>query len=155
MDMDQLRNLYQNDGVARMFLDGMAGRARNQSETKIERTQERLKMGGNDINRSQIVQLFRQLQDVGCGHFVIGRWGWSSRFVWDVGSLAAARAASGEEQEIEPIDMVDEQTGEVDELEHIFNLRSDYKVSLPLPLDLTQSEAERLAGFIRTLPMEE
>ena len=155
MDIDQLRNLYQNNAIARVFLDEMAGRARNQSETKIDRILVLLQTGNNEINRSQIVQLFRQLQEVGCGQFVTGRWGWPSRFVWNVGSLAASRVASGEEQEVEPVMEAGDQTGEVDELEHTFNLRPDYQVSLTLPLDLTQSEAERLAGFVRTLPMEE
>ncbi len=40
--------------------------------------------------------------------------------------------------------------GEV--LRHNYNLRPDFQVTIPLPVDLTHSEAARLADFVRTLP---
>ena len=36
---------------------------------------------------------------------------------------------------------------------HIFNLRVDLPVEFSLPNDLTYKEAERLAAFIKTLPI--
>ena len=38
-------------------------------------------------------------------------------------------------------------------LVHSFHLRPDFQVSVRLPLDLTEREAERIAMFIRSLPM--
>lgn len=37
-------------------------------------------------------------------------------------------------------------------LKHMFHLRADYQVALELPVDLTEKEAERVAGFVRSLP---
>jgi hypothetical protein len=37
-------------------------------------------------------------------------------------------------------------------LKHIYRLRGDYVVKLRLPMDLTSTEANRLADFIKTLP---
>ncbi len=55
-------------------------------------------------------------------------------------------------------EIVGESEGEevgTDFLTHKFNLRPDLKVVFNLPLDLTEKEAQRLAGFITSLPMEE
>jgi hypothetical protein len=37
----------------------------------------------------------------------------------------------------------------------VHNLRADLPVMTDLPTDITKNEAERLASFIRTLPIEE
>ena len=37
-------------------------------------------------------------------------------------------------------------------LKHVYRLRGDYVVKLRLPMDLTQTEANRLADYIKTLP---
>lgn len=39
-------------------------------------------------------------------------------------------------------------------LTHTFNLRSDLSIEFTLPTDLTNKEAERIAAFIKTLPIE-
>jgi hypothetical protein len=36
----------------------------------------------------------------------------------------------------------------------VYNLRVDLPVTIDLPTDLTRNEAERLASFIRILPIE-
>ncbi len=40
-------------------------------------------------------------------------------------------------------------------LEHYFNLRVDYQLELTLPVDLTIAEADRLAAFIKSLPLDD
>lgn len=39
-----------------------------------------------------------------------------------------------------------------DTLPHSYHLRPDFKVTISLPIDLTQKEAERLSLFIQSLP---
>jgi len=39
--------------------------------------------------------------------------------------------------------------------DHTFNLRADLPVQFSLPIDLTAGEAERLATFIKALPLED
>jgi len=69
--------------------------------------------------------------------------------------VSAGRAAAGEPQEIEqiPEEQVEQHLG-VDMLSHTFYLRADTPVTFELPVDLTKQEAERIAAFIKTLPIE-
>ena len=38
-------------------------------------------------------------------------------------------------------------------LAHKFHVRTDLEIEIPLPWDLTEAEAERVAAFVRTLPI--
>ena len=51
-----------------------------------------------------------------------------------------------------PADGVVSAIGPTSAIKHIYRLRGNYTVKLRLPLDLTPTEAGRLADFIRTLP---
>ena len=94
-NLDTLRQLYSQNPVAKAFLDHAARRERDQSETKVDRILVLLRAEGHEFRRREIIDLFRKLQDQGCGQFVEGRRGWSSRFVWSTGITSVGRAASG------------------------------------------------------------
>lgn len=162
MDTEKLQTLYSTDRTAQVFFDLMAKRQRNQNETKVDRILNVLKSEGNPVSRGEIVNLFKALQSIGLGQFVTGRRGWPSRFVWSVQLTEAATAAIGEEaEEVERLDAVVDEEGEADDshdgdsLTHEYNLRADLSVQFDLPIDLTEKEAQRLAAFISSLPMEE
>jgi len=90
MDETKLREMYKSDRVARAFLDHMIKRERIQRETKIDRILDFLNENENNrFSRGDIIGLFKKLQCIGCGQYVIGRRGGSTRFVWDVRSLSA------------------------------------------------------------------
>jgi hypothetical protein len=153
IDLKALRNLYQSDKVARAFLDYAARRQRNAVETPVDRVRMNLRHEGCAASRKDTIELFRKLADIGCGEFVVGRRGRESRFLWSVGLVSVGRAASGESEEIERItedDSSDDETS--DTLTHRFHLRPDNTVEFDLPTNLTESEANRLADYIRTLP---
>ena len=69
--------------------------------------------------------------------------------------MSVGDAAAGKREEIEELRAGDDEL-ETDEgrnlLEHAFHLRKDLTVTLELPADLTQPEAERLAAFVLSLP---
>lgn len=156
MDRAQLSELYKSNRAAQVFFDLMASRKRNQSESKVDRILDLLNSEEDKVSRGEIIALFRQLEELGCGEFVAGRHGWPSRFVWDVGCVSASRAAAGESEDIEEIsEEADVEPQTPDFLTHTFNLRPDLEVKFGLPLDLTPNEADHLAGLIKTLPMEE
>jgi hypothetical protein len=93
MDETRLREMYKSDRVARAFFDHMVRRERNQSMTEVEHILVLLNAHGeNRFSRRDITELFKELQQLGCGRFVPGRRGSPSRFVWDVGSLSAMRS---------------------------------------------------------------
>ncbi len=106
-NIDTLRQLYKQSGVAKAFFDNAARRERDQSETKVDRTLVLLRTEGHEFRRREVIDLFRKLQEQGCGQFVEGRRGWPSRFVWSTGIRSVARAASGEPQVIEHISSED------------------------------------------------
>jgi hypothetical protein len=98
--------------------------------------------------------MFRRLGELGYGRFVEGRHGHPSRFLWSSSSIDIGKVASGEKIPITPVSDQEEDDSNEDELiSHPFNLRPSLVVTVALPADLTEKEAERLSGFIRSLPL--
>jgi hypothetical protein len=122
-NVEMLRQLYKQNPVAKAFFDHAAGRERDQSETTVKRILVLLNRvkGGHEFQRRDIIDLFRKLEEQGCGQFVEGRRGWPSRFVWSAEMTSIGRAAAGSVQVIEHIsteeDALDQQREEMDELE--------------------------------------
>lgn len=102
-DIDALRQLYTESPVAKAFLEHVAKRERDQSETKVDRILYLLRVDGHEFKRREIIELFRRMQEQGLGQFVEGRRGWPSRFVWKTGMTSVGRAATGEPQPIQYI----------------------------------------------------
>ena len=156
MNVEELKDLYNKNEAAKVLCDHMAARQRNQSETKLKRIMALLKNDGIEVKKSELIAAFRKLEELSCGQYIEGRHGWASRFVWSVGSLSACRACSGETSVVEPLQVAsDDASNETESLDHTFNLRADLPVQFSLPIDLTAGEAERLATFIKALPLED
>lgn len=154
-NVDQLRELYQSDVVARAFLDHCARRQRNQTETTVDRALANLNQDGGTLARADLVRVMKALAEIGCGDFVTGRRGWPSRFVWGTEMIVVGRVAAGEDQQIEQIEKETDDAGVSQKfLTHFFYLRSDVPVEIELPTDLRPDEAERLARFITALPFD-
>jgi len=121
-NIDALRQLYEQSRIAKTFFDHAARRERDQSETKVDRILVRLRREGHEFHRREIIDLFRKLEQQGCGQFVEGRRGWPSRFVWSAEMTSVARAASGQVQAVEHISGEEDtvsQLQEDDELEAV------------------------------------
>ena len=70
-NIDILRQLYRESPVAKAFFDHAARREYDQSETKVDRILVLLRAEKHPFfQRRDIIALFRQLQDCGCGQFV-------------------------------------------------------------------------------------
>lgn len=146
-----LKDLYRSSPVARAFLDHAAQRSYAQQETKVDRALANVNAGGHQFSRKDIIDLFQKLEAMECGHFITGRRGQESRFAWEVSLTSAGKAATGETPSVESIDEAETAS---DNLSHTYYLRSDRLIKLDLPIDLTTREAERLAAFIKSLPLE-
>ena len=157
VDVAGLRDLYAQSAVARAFLDHAAQRERDWSETSVERTLTILNTQGSDVSRGEVVSLFKHLEELGCGQFIIGRRGKPSRIAWSASIVSVGRAAVGEQQvvvELPPTEVATEAiNGEL--LTHTYHLRLASAVTFALPADLSPQEAARLAAFIKTLPIGE
>jgi len=153
IDLKKLKQLYKDSAAARAVLDHLASRERNWSSTTVDRIQTNVLADGGNVSRADIVWVFRELEACGCGEFKAGRKGWSSRFEWAVQMVGVGQAAAGETEKVEEI--TEEDKGEeagASSLKHSFRLRPDVTTTIELPADVTSSEAQRLADFIKTIP---
>jgi hypothetical protein len=88
----RLRSVYRRDPGARRFFDWAAGRTNDAAQTTIERMAQKA-----ELERRDAVQFARELEDIGCGQFIVGRRGARSRIAWrhsliSIGETAAGRA---------------------------------------------------------------
>ena len=152
MDETRLISLGRKSPVARLILGHFASRQRNSTQTTVDGLRAALLREGREVSRNDVVSTFKELAEAGCGTFVVGRKGHPTRFEWVValsraGSVAVAKATTANDQIAEP-----EQSNSRMTLDHQYILRQDFTVKLSLPLDLSETEASRLADFIRTIP---
>jgi hypothetical protein len=161
IELSALRRLYASDPRARATLDHFAARQQDRSEMTVDRMWELLASEGHVLTRADVIETFRNLQQVGAGKFVIGRKGHLSRFQRSVSLIELGRIAKGGDtpsaQVLSPVPVVSVQGPPVpalksDVIVHRYVLRPDFTVTLQLPADLTQSEASRLSEYIKTLP---
>jgi hypothetical protein len=158
VDLRRLRELYQRNPVAGAMLDEFAGRERNRTETKVDNLLY-LTVENRPIKRGEIIRVFQELENMGCGSFVVGRKGHGSRFEWTVGLPSVGKAAAGEDLPVEVISEEErqEEAAQIPEGErkpYAFPLRPNLDVKLELPLDLSAAEAARLSDFIKSLPFD-
>ena len=103
-----IRELYTNNEDARRLFDWLAALQRDTTETSIDRMVKVL-----STPRKSAVSLARQLEQEGCGEFIVGRRGSPSRFRWAYSRVSLGQVASGETEEIEeaynPIPETDEE----------------------------------------------
>ncbi|MBB2696130.1 UNVERIFIED_ORG: hypothetical protein GGI66_000773 [Rhizobium esperanzae] len=158
-----LRSLYRDDPSAKAILDYFSTRKKAMSVSSVDRIGFTSK-----VAYAEVVRVFKELANAGCGQFRNGRKGYKSRMHWDYSLVSLGLVAKGEAAIPEPIDLssVDEEEDDFADvviaeaeredgtLPHAFQLRPDMTLHFGLPADLTAREAERLAAFIRSLPFE-
>ena len=166
LNIEGLRGLYSADKTARALFDNLARRVNNSREQNVDQLERSLAKDGVDASRRDLTHVLKELQQAGCGEYIVGRKGHPSRFRWDVEMVAVARYAAGISTDIDrglPNGDGDTATeigadghphASSHEFTHGFQLRPNLLVSFRLPADLTTSEAARLADFIKTLPFE-
>ena len=109
-----IRALYEENPHATRLFDWTASLERDAYETTVERLIRKL-----GITRGEAIRLARALADAGCGEFIVGRKGWSSRFRWAYSRVNLGKVASGELDELEeasdPISEEEEEASEPQE----------------------------------------
>ncbi len=150
--MDNLRALYKANSAAAKILDHFAGRQRDRNVTEVDRLEQLLP----NVSRAEIIDVFKRLDDLGFGQFLVGRRGAASRFVWTVSLISVGKAATGQGTVEAVVDDDDEARPATPPrtIAHEYRLRPTFTVQISLPEDLSAREASRIADFIRTLPFE-
>jgi len=142
--------------------------ARNETISEVSTILDELHKSDLDstVGRHEVVQLFKQIDEIGLGSFRTGRRGKESRIEWNghiknyLSELDAGKEkplVTQAEEELphphreEPLahPLTKERS-----IAHIYWLRSDYSVELTLPINFTAKEATRFAEFVRSLPLE-
>jgi len=155
-----LQTLYAKSAIAKGFLDHFADRQNNASETTVDSMITILERQGLDPNRSAIIEIFRDLESIGVGRFVVGRKQHVSRFFWSSESRGIGRQARSEvpsadyQVDVAPSVSVAPGSSSRGFVSHPYLLRPGVQIAIDLPTDLNQTEATRIAEFIKTLPFD-
>ena len=155
----KLKELYSESQHIKILLDYFASRGNNQRLTKVDSLLARIKHPR--VPRAAAVRLFKRLSELELGTYTEGRHGHPSRFEWSTRCIDVGKASQGMPLHIGPIsnddpindEDEDDESSETALVDHPFTLRSGLVVTIKLPEDLNEKEAERLANFIRTLPL--
>jgi hypothetical protein len=153
----KLREGYDESETGRKIMDWAAGRQKDAKVTTVDRIAYKA-----DVPRHEVIKVARILEEWGCCEFIAGRHGHSSRVKWLYSLRSLGEAARGDIDVVKQIDVnaseEEEETEGVeaaidnDLISHKFQLRAGSAITLNLPPDLTEKEAQRLAAFIQSLP---
>lgn len=151
-----INGLYHSDHIAHTLLNELAKMPR-QDETYLDELEKKLMKDKRAVPRRQLVGFFKRLEDFGVGELIVGRKGHATRFHWEVDSLAIARPDEPQPAQIPPppiggLEGLPISAGPVVLISHRFQLRPELVITVQLPSDITTVEADRLSGFLRSLP---
>lgn len=135
---------------------GQIGKAARGSESSVDVIEDWFEGTQVQVERREIVDVFKALDAANAGRFIVGRRTKPSRFRWGMDWPGVAMHAEDDaDSDSGGWDHAnDPDGGEVRLVEHRYRLRPNYEVLIELPTNLSQVEASRLADFVRTLPFE-
>ena len=90
--------LYKSNANAKQLFDWSATLKRDATATSLDRITQIL-----SISHKAAVSLARELQEAGCGKFVVGRRGGESRFEWLYSRVSLGRVAAGKTDELNDV----------------------------------------------------
>lgn len=156
--LTQLQALYSESEVTKAFFDILSRRTNDAKQTRVNRVARLLELDGVAATKQEIHRIMHRLEELALGRYVPGRHSSPSRFEWSTSALAAAKAAIGQTSDLDLSlppgpEVPEEEDLEVGTLDHRFFLRPEIQVVIELPVDFSPQEAERLAAFIKTLPI--
>jgi hypothetical protein len=94
-----LGDLYANSAPTRIIIDHFGSRQRNQGVTKLDTLEAVLRREGTPLGYREILDVMRQLVQLGLGRFIPGRKGFPTRFEWSVESLHVRSMATSQASE--------------------------------------------------------
>jgi hypothetical protein len=157
----KLIQLYAHSSGYRAAFDYFARRARTShgGATTVDTLVNQI----DGVERGELIWLFKQLDEIGCGRFIVGRRTKASRFEWKVKMPSVGKVASGKTEHLQSqgnAELADDSgeheaaDGENEMISHPYTLRKGMVISIELPGDFTKQEAARVAKFIESLPLD-
>jgi len=99
--LSALRHLYKNNDWARAIFDRLAARKNSPSSTTIEQWTHLL-----GVSQSEAISYAKQLEEAGCGRYIVGRRGGTSRFEWAYNAISIGQVASRQADDLIDLDEV-------------------------------------------------
>lgn len=154
-DIRFLRELYQNgDQNEKSIFKALVAYKQKEKETSIADIEE---APVGSVYRHVLVSILKKIDEGGIGKFTTGRRGKSSRFKSEYSLKSFGEVAIGEASSLE--NFVPLSLAEIDQIESLnlkeysFPLTHDQNLTIRLPKDLTQEQAERLSQFIKSMAL--
>jgi hypothetical protein len=163
----KIRRIYMRDSIAQAVLNHFT--ELSDSEISIDVDTLLKHVPNLDNVRQRTIQVLKTLEEEQLGKFTTGRRGHKSRFEAPRGLRALSEILESKtypqhapSQQPKPTHLDGANSGTHQEparervgtktLTHQFMVRPDFPLSITLPVDLTGTEASRLADFIKSLP---
>lgn len=154
--ISEIRRIYEGKS-GKALLDFLAEK-KPRGEVFMRKLSSDLKRSGNTVLHPDLTKLIKKLHQLEVVRFIVGRRGQESRFRLTVEPVSLVQMARGEREEYKPLDTEGSAKEAGDDnaelLKHSYRLRPNLILGFELPSNLTLKEAEKLAGFIKTLPYD-
>jgi len=161
MNNDSLIAFCRANPYARLLISVLANEPKKISSTTVSTAKSILEDSQISVSRNQVVHLFKQLQGLECGRFIVGRHNNLSRMSWN-SDLRELRSVFPLEIEAPASKSSTNQKSALSEDKHpaaprthYFHLRHDQAIKFDLPSDFSSIEARRLGKFLESLPLAE
>jgi hypothetical protein len=161
--LQKLKGALDRSRLSTPFLTLIANGEINGLRTEVKDTEAALKRRGVPYSHWEVIRLFKELAAAQVARFRYGRRNHGTRLEWllDAKELSAEVLPKTGNSSLESHPTPTNELANVGSaakssgptLEHKFNLRADFAVTLILPVDFNAGEAQRLQHFIGALPM--
>lgn len=163
---DDIDNFIGDNEVRLKFFDWIATRKRHTGRVTVDNAMKITEA----TSRREVIELFKGLAELQLARFIKGAHGHSTRIVWLFDLIRIRDTYLNDDEvliddELDDDDFGDDDFDDDDDCDdseligmtkHLYVLRNDsYPIEIYLPDDLTSREAERLARFIQTLPVDD
>ena len=156
MNAYELSELYENKHEARQFFRWLASCNDTFMTLGVNAVEER-----TNIEYYDLVALFKDLDKIGAGEFIVGRKGHDSRMSWLYNTNQIAKTAMGEGPAFgliskvsnNAIDLLDstKKQNSINSIKHSFNLRKNFQLEIELPENLDNDDLNRLKKWLDLL----
>lgn len=148
----ELKELGDCDATAKKFFRWLKN---NESSYEILGVLKAQNLTGLDYY--DLVSVFKELDKIGVGEFIVGRKGHDSRIIWKYDTKKIGHAGLEEVSLLFKLSPVPEyavtaldesKSRKPDSIKHLFNLRPDFELEINLPSDFNATDLQRLKSWL-------
>ena len=139
MNTNGVHSLIKSEPLAAALFESLSGRRRRRTSSTVQALLLGLSKLGVKATPQALRQLLIRLELLGCGHYLVGRRGYQSRFVWATNVVDVVAQASA-------VDM----TVQVMHPHRYETLDRGAKFDFVLPVKVSKVKADAIAEFIAT-----